>query len=136
MIFHNGDSPDATTPEQSEPSNDETLDIERLMHSPSYRFSRYLIELEPGAALDHHEDLWQHAIVIVIAGKLHVNCSSGERGRFGEGDILTLARLPILQAHNGGPEPTRLLAICRATAATATSPTHPATTDHQPDTTR
>jgi quercetin dioxygenase-like cupin family protein len=74
------------------------------------------VDLEPGAALDHHEALWQDALVIVIAGELDVECATGERHCFRAGDILTLARLPIGRAHASGVAPTRLLAVWRRTA--------------------
>lgn len=80
-------------------------------------FERRMIELEPGACIDHDEALWRDAIVFLAAGELVVECSSGERHCFRAGDILTLARLPICRAHNSGATPTRLLAICRAAGA-------------------
>ena len=80
-------------------------------------FERRLIQLEPGDQLHDSEPRWQDAIVIVIAGELTVECSRGEHHCFRSGDILTLARLPIRRAHNSGATPTRLLAICRAAAA-------------------
>ena len=76
-------------------------------------FARRVVQLEPGALLDHHEAYWQDAIVFLLAGELHVECSSGERHCFRAGEILTLRRLPIGRAHNSGAATTRLLAIWR-----------------------
>ena len=78
-------------------------------------FERRVIELEPGACLDQDEALWQDAIVFLTAGELDVECATGERHCFREGDILTLARLPIRDVHNGGATTARLLAIWRRT---------------------
>jgi hypothetical protein len=85
-------------------------------------FARRLIELEPGAVLDHEETLWQDAILFLVAGELNVECSSGENHCFRAGDILTLARLPIRRAHNSGAAPTRLLAIRRRSSPVSLGP--------------
>jgi hypothetical protein len=76
-------------------------------------FSRRLIELEPGDSVDLDQALWQDAIVFALAGELTVTCSTGESHRFGEGAILTLARVPVIDARNTGITATRLLAIWR-----------------------
>jgi quercetin dioxygenase-like cupin family protein len=94
-------------------------------------FARRLVQLEPGADLDHRESQWQHAIVFLLAGELAVECSHGQRHCFRAGDILTLARLPISRAHNSGPAATRLLAIWRASPVSlAPADRH---TDKDPD---
>jgi len=74
---------------------------------------RRVVDLEPTESLDHREPLWQDAIVFVLAGELAVECPDGDRHCFRAGDILTLARLPILHARNNGNDRTRLLAIWR-----------------------
>ena len=94
----------------------DALDVERLLHTESTLCARRVIELRPGAALDHEAAAWDDAIVFVAAGELEVECKGGERHRFRQGDILSLARLPILRVHNSGAVPTRLLAIWRRCA--------------------
>lgn len=96
-------------------NSDDAVDVERFHRTASTSLSRRLIELEPGACLNHDLALWQEAIVFLTAGELDVECSRGERHRFRAGDTLTLARLPIRRAHNSGGAPTRLLAIWRTT---------------------
>ena len=49
MIVQTDASVDGGTPEHSDPSHDDTLGIERLAYSPARRFSRRLVELDPGA---------------------------------------------------------------------------------------
>jgi quercetin dioxygenase-like cupin family protein len=94
-------------------------------------FARRLVELEPGAHVDHREVQWRDAIVFLLAGELAVECSSGERHCFRAGDILTLARLPIGRVHNSGTAATRLLAIWRASPVSlAPADRH---TDKDPD---
>jgi quercetin dioxygenase-like cupin family protein len=85
-------------------------------------FGRRVIELEPGARLDHEDALWRDAIVFLIAGELEVECSRGERHRFREGDVLTLARLPIRRVRGSGATPTRLLVIWRWTSPVSLPP--------------
>ena len=74
---------------------------------------RRVVDLEPTESLDHREPLWQDAIVFVLAGELAVECPDGDCHCFRAGDVLTLARLPILHARNKGNGRTRLLAIWR-----------------------
>ena len=76
-------------------------------------FLRRVVDLEPAESLDHREPLWQDAIVFVLAGELSVECPEGDRHCFRSGDVLTLARLPIVRASNKGTDPTRLLVIWR-----------------------
>jgi hypothetical protein len=76
-------------------------------------FARRLIELGPGESLELGQPLWQESIVFELGGELTVTCATGESHRFGEGDILTFARLPVVDARNTGSTQTRLLAIWR-----------------------
>ena len=76
-------------------------------------FLRRVVDLEPAESLDHREPLWQDAIVFVLAGELSVECPDGDCHCFRAGDVLTLARLPVVRARNRGTIPTRLLAIGR-----------------------
>jgi quercetin dioxygenase-like cupin family protein len=93
--------------------DDESLDATLLHERAVGRFSRRVVELAPGGALDLRDRTWQEAIVFVTAGELDVESSGGERHRFRTGDVLTLARLPIRGAYNRGATPTRLLAVWR-----------------------
>ena len=72
-----------------------------------------VVELEPGAFLDHGEEFWQDAIVFVAAGELDVDCAAGGHHRFRVGDILTFAGLSLRGARNTGVAPAHLLAVWR-----------------------
>ena len=79
-------------------------------------FARRVVQLDRGAYLDHRDAGWQNAIVFLVAGEFHVECSGGDSHSFRAGDILTLARLPIRRAHNSGATLVRLVAIRRRAA--------------------
>jgi quercetin dioxygenase-like cupin family protein len=102
---------------------DDALDVGRLGRSLSSSFSRRIVELPPGAHLDHEDASWQTAIVFLTAGELNIECPGGECHCFRAGDVLTLAHLPIRRAHNCGATPTRLLAIWRRTSPVTLGPT-------------
>jgi len=93
-------------------------DVDRFLHCTPKSFARLVIDLEPGARLDHEACLWQDAILLVTAGEIDVECSSGDRHSFGRGDILSLAPLAIRRVHNSGVAPAQVLAIWRRTAPT------------------
>lgn len=80
------------------------------------QFRRQVVELQPGDSVDHDLHPWQEAIVFVVAGELSIQCTEGEFHRFQAGDVLTLARLPIVEARNSGVMSTRLLLIWRKPA--------------------
>lgn len=83
------------------------------MRDSTTRFVQQVIDVPPGGLLDHDAPIWQDAIVVVLAGRIVVECARGERHRFVRGDILSFARLPLRRVHNEDPCATRLLAISR-----------------------
>ena len=94
-------------------SNADQIDVERLVREVPERFGKRTVELAPACVLAYDASSWQDAIVFVIAGEVEVECSSGERRRFHEGDILCLAPFPVRLLRNVSAVPTRLLAIWR-----------------------
>ena len=89
------------------------IDLERFAGIVPTRFGRRTIELAPASVLVYDAASWQDAIVFVLAGEIELECSSGERRRFREGDILCLAPFPLRLLRNVGTGPARLLAIWR-----------------------
>jgi hypothetical protein len=88
------------------------LDLDLLAQTAT-GFRRRVVELAPDQVLRFDAAAWKDTIVVLTAGEIELECSSGERRRFGRGAILCLARLPLSFVRNSGPEPARLLAISR-----------------------
>jgi quercetin dioxygenase-like cupin family protein len=97
-------------------SDADELDVERLAGPVPARFGKRTVELAPASVLAYDATSWRDAIVFVTAGEIELECSSGERRRFREGDILCLASLPVRLLRNVGEAPARLLAIWRLAA--------------------
>ncbi len=89
------------------------IDAERLAREVPARFGKRTVELAPASALAYDASSWRDAIVFVTAGEIELECSSGARRRFRQGDILCLARLPLRLLRNAGTAPARLLVIWR-----------------------
>lgn len=81
------------------------------------RLDRLVVDLRPGELLGHDEAIWQQAIVFVVSGEIEVHCSRGERHSFRSGDVLSLARLPLVAVRGTACGRTRLLAIWRRASA-------------------
>ncbi len=89
------------------------IDLDRLTRRLPARFGARTLELAPASVLAYDAASWRGAIVVVAAGEIEVECASGERGRFHQGDILCFAPLPVRVLRNTGAAPARLLAIWR-----------------------
>lgn len=92
--------------------NDE-LDVDRLAASSTGNFTRRIFELPALSVLDDAAVDWEGAIVFVTAGEIEIDCQSGARAAFRDGDILCFAPLPGSTVRNSGGEPARLVAIWR-----------------------
>ena len=93
--------------------DDDELDVDRLAASSTGNFTRRIFELPALSVLDDAAVDWEGAIVFVTAGEIEVDCRSGARAAFRDGDILCFAHLPGSTVRNSGGEPARLVAIWR-----------------------
>ena len=89
------------------------IDLDRLARGLSAHFGKRTIELAAASAFAYVEPNWRDAIVFVACGEVEVECASGERARFREGDILCLVSLHVRLLRNTGTAPAHLLAISR-----------------------
>jgi quercetin dioxygenase-like cupin family protein len=71
------------------------------------------VGVEPGGHRIYHRAEWSDALVLVRRGEIELECLSGTRHRFGRGDLLWLAGLPLRALHNPGPEPALLVTVAR-----------------------
>ena len=94
-------------------ADDDALDVDRLAASSTDNFTRRIVELPALSVLDDDVVDWEGAIVFVTAGEIEIDCRSGARATFRDGDILCFAPLPGSTVRNSGGEPARLLAIWR-----------------------
>lgn len=76
-------------------------------------FAVRAVGVEPGGHRIYNAAEWDDALVVVTCGEVELECLSGTRVRFGRGDLLWLAGLPLRALHNRGREPTLLLAVSR-----------------------
>ena len=93
--------------------DDDELDVDRLAASSTGDFTRRIVELPALSVLDDDTLNWEGAIVFVTAGEIEIDCRSGARATFRQGDILCFAPLPGATVRNSGTEEARLLAIWR-----------------------
>jgi hypothetical protein len=80
----------------------------------SLGFEIRAVGVEPGGHRIYHRGEWSDALVLVRRGQIELECLSGTRHRFGRGDLLWLAGLPLRALHNPGPEAALLVAVARA----------------------
>ena len=92
---------------------DDALDVGRLAASSTGNFTTRIVELPALSVLDDDAVDWEGAIVFVTAGEIEIDCQSGGRATFRDGDILCFAHLPGSTVRNTGTEQARLLAIWR-----------------------
>ena len=71
------------------------------------------VGVEPGGHRIYNASEWNDALVVVTSGEVEVECLSGTRVRFGRGDLLWFAGLPLRALHNRGREPALLVAVSR-----------------------
>lgn len=93
--------------------SDDELDLDRLAHTISMHFVKRIVELGSAESLVYDAEIWQDAIVFVLAGEVEVECTGAERACFGRGATLALSPLPVRSVRNSGAKPARLLAISR-----------------------
>ena len=65
-------------------------------------------------SVPYHEADWVGTVVVVMSGRLRLECRSGEGCTFGEGAVLFLTGLSLRQITNPGLEPLVLKSIWRA----------------------
>jgi quercetin dioxygenase-like cupin family protein len=70
--------------------------------------------IPPGGQADYREADWRDALVLVESGEVELECEGGSRERFGHGELVCLAQLPLRALHNHGHEPARLVAVSRS----------------------
>ncbi|WP_170323749.1 hypothetical protein [Cryptosporangium phraense] len=71
------------------------------------------ITIPPADRLDYSEADWAGAVVVVLRGRLHLECWSGEQGSFDEGTVLFLTGLDLRYVTNFGLDPLVLKTITR-----------------------
>jgi hypothetical protein len=76
-------------------------------------FERRMVSIAPGARLAYEAADWLGALVVVEGGEVELEGMCGSRRRFGSGDVLWLAGLPLRALHNAGCEPALLSAVTR-----------------------
>jgi hypothetical protein len=93
-------------------NDDDELDFERLART-STAFWNHVVELAPAQSMPCDAPEMRDAIVLLTAGEIELECSSGARHRFGRGAVLCLAPLHPSVVRNVGVASARLLAISR-----------------------
>jgi len=76
-------------------------------------FERRVIVVAPGDWRAYDDTEWQDALVVVERGEIELEMRTGSRRRFGSGDVLCLAGLPLRALHNRKQEDTLLVAVSR-----------------------
>lgn len=96
-------------------SDADAIDIERVAQTTSTALIKHVVELAGGEVLAVDAASWWDAIVFVTAGEIDVECVNGPGHRFGDGDILCLAKISVRALRNPGRGQARLLIIRRRT---------------------
>lgn len=76
-------------------------------------FTISVVVVAPGDDHTYVATEWCDALVEIDHGELNVEMRDASRCRFGCGDVLWLAGLPIRRLHNPGSEPTVLVVVSR-----------------------
>jgi hypothetical protein len=69
--------------------------------------------IRPADSLAADDQDWAGAVVVVVSGRLHLECRSGEQACFDAGAVLLLAGLNLRRIVNPGLEPVILRIIRR-----------------------
>jgi hypothetical protein len=77
-------------------------------------FAVRAVGVEPGGHRIYNAAEWEDALVVVTCGEVELESVNGTRVRYGRGDLLWLARLPLRALHNRGRELALLVAVSRA----------------------
>jgi len=85
-----------------------------LLHGPLPEgFSRCVLRVAPGLALDMGWFRLPDAILVVEQGGLEIECRAGTCRRFGHGSMIPIARLPVAGLRSVGPSPLVLVVVSR-----------------------
>jgi Cupin domain len=76
-------------------------------------FEIRVVTVAPGRERRYAETEWRDALVVVEHGEVELETEDDARWRFGRGDMLWLAGLPLRAVRNRGAEPARLVAVSR-----------------------
>jgi hypothetical protein len=76
-------------------------------------FAVRAVAVEAGGERVYEQAEWRDALVYVASGTIELRCLSGRTHRFGCGDIVWLAELPLRSLRNPGTDATVLLAVSR-----------------------
>lgn len=76
-------------------------------------FVKRVIVVAPGGSRVYDAADWRDAVVVVERGEVELESTAGSRRRFGCGDVLWLAGLPLRVIHNRGEETAMLIAVSR-----------------------
>lgn len=80
--------------------------------------------IQPADTLNFHEADWGGAAVVVMSGRLHLECWSGESASFDEGAVLFLTDLNLRYITNPGLDPLILKTIKRDPKSSRLPPAH------------
>src|SRR5262249_24303704 len=69
--------------------------------------------VDPADCIEFRESDWAAAMVVVVSGRLHLECRSGERASFDAGAVLFLTGLDLRRIVNPGLVPLVLKSIRR-----------------------
>jgi hypothetical protein len=61
--------------------------------------------IQPAESLNYHQADWAGVVVVVVSGRLQLECWSGERASFDEGAVLFLTGLNLRHLTNPGLDP-------------------------------
>lgn len=81
-------------------------------------FEKRVIAVAPGSSRAYDEGEWRDALIVVERGEIELESVAGRRRRFGWGDVLWLAGLPLRALHNRGREDAVLIAVSRCRGPT------------------
>lgn len=71
------------------------------------------IAIPAGESLPYRDQDWHDALVLVERGELEIRCRDGRRFRFGRGEFLFLAGLPLVALYGRGSAATVLISVRR-----------------------
>jgi quercetin dioxygenase-like cupin family protein len=100
-------------PRVDEPGAEGEAALPFVGREPGPRFRRTRVVIAPGRSRLYDPAEWRDAVVVVLAGDLHLECRRGGRRRFAPGSVLCLDGLALRALHNTGDVPVVLLAVGR-----------------------
>jgi hypothetical protein len=94
-------------------------------------FERWTLAMPPGSRRPTAPDEWAGALVRLDEGELEVRCAEGGREVFRAGHLIALGWLPIVELHNPGVGPMRLVAVRRRDEMPSSAYLHVTRTDDE-----